>query len=113
MSNIYDSANQIEREIRTLPEFLSLKEAFEQVKAEPEAYQLFQDFQALQMELQEKTMKGEEFSEEDAKNAQEMAEKVQSQAVINELMQKEQTFSLIMNDLNKIIMTPIRDLYSN
>jgi len=31
--------------------------------------------------------------------------------LINELMVKEQAFSVIINDLNRIIMTPIRELY--
>ncbi|MDH6363514.1 cell fate (sporulation/competence/biofilm development) regulator YlbF (YheA/YmcA/DUF963 family) [Enterococcus sp. PF1-24] len=110
--NIYDSANQIEREIRSLPEFLALKEAFENVKADATAYPLFKDFQQMQQEFQEKTMQGEEFSDEDAQRAQEMAVKVQGEALINELMTKEQAFSLIMNDLNKIIMQPVQDLYS-
>lgn len=38
MSNIYDSANQIEREIRELPEFKALKEAYEKVQANEEAH---------------------------------------------------------------------------
>ena len=33
MSNIYDSANQIEREIRELQEFKALEEAYEMGKA--------------------------------------------------------------------------------
>ena len=53
MSNIYDSANQIEREIRELPEFKALKEAYEKVQANEEAHKLFKDFQAMQIELQE------------------------------------------------------------
>lgn len=113
MSNIYDSANQIEREIRQLPEFVALKEAFDQVKANEEAYKLFKEFQTLQMDLQQKQMQGAEFSEEDAKQAQEVAAKVQEEAVINELMAKEQAFSLIVNDLNRIIMTPVRELYQD
>ena len=44
MSNIYDSANQIEREIRELPEFKALEEAYAKVKANEEAHQLFKDF---------------------------------------------------------------------
>lgn len=44
MSNIYDSANQIEREIRELPEFKALKEAYEKVQANEEAHKLFKDF---------------------------------------------------------------------
>lgn len=112
-TNIYDSANQLERELRELPEFIALKEAFAEMKENEEAYQLFKDFQNFQMTLQQKQMQGEEFSEEDAKNAQEMAEKVQEQDVINQLMVKEQAFSTIVNDLNRIIMTPVQELYQD
>lgn len=112
-TNIYDSANQLERELRELPEFIALKEVFAEMKENEEAYQLFKDFQNFQMTLQQKQMQGEEFSEEDAKNAQEMAEKVQEQDVINQLMVKEQAFSTIVNDLNRIIMTPVQELYQD
>ncbi|MGY3750007.1 YlbF family regulator [Vagococcus acidifermentans] len=109
--NIYDSANQIEREIRQLDEFKTLEAAFHAVKSDETAYDLFKNFQKLQQELQTKQMQGEEFSEEDAKTAQEMAEKVQASELINDLMQKEQAFSLIINDLNRIIMKPVQELY--
>ncbi|MDF0479278.1 YlbF family regulator [Vagococcus sp. PNs007] len=110
--NIYDSANQIEKEIRELPEFLALKEAFEGVKADEATFKLFKEFQTLQMELQQKQMQGQEFSEDDAKLAQELAEKVQESDLINELMTKEQAFSMIINDLNRVIMKPIQELYA-
>lgn len=58
-------------------------------------------------------MRGEEFSEEDAEKAQQLATEVQNTELINKMMEKEQAFSMIVNDLNRIIMTPIRDLYSN
>ncbi|RGI29742.1 MULTISPECIES: YlbF family regulator [Enterococcaceae] len=111
-SNIYDSANQIEREIRQMDEFLALSDAFDAVKENEEAFELFKAFQELQMTLQQKQMQGEEFSDEDAKQAQEMAEKVQGEALIQDLMQKEQAFSMIVNDLNRIIMQPVQDLYT-
>ncbi len=110
-ANIYDSANQIEREIRQMDEFKSLQAAFDAMKAEEESFNLFRDFQELQMELQQKQMQGLEFSEEDATKAQEMAVKVQETAVIQDLMQKEQAFSMIVNDLNRIIMQPVQELY--
>ncbi|EGT2099932.1 hypothetical protein I2L52_003215, partial [Listeria monocytogenes] len=34
MSNIYDTANQIERELRELDEFKALQAAYEEVKAD-------------------------------------------------------------------------------
>ncbi|MEI5993716.1 YlbF family regulator [Candidatus Enterococcus mansonii] len=113
MSNIYDTANQVEREIRELAEFKALEQAYDEVKADEEAYKLFKEFQTFQQSLQEKQMRGEEFSEEDAEKAQTLATEVQKATVINQLMEKEQAFSLIVNDLNRIIMTPIRDLYND
>ena len=113
MSNIYDTANQIERELRELDEFKALQAAYEEVKADEAAYTLFKEFQGFQQGLQEKQMRGEEFTDEDAEKAQSSATKVQETAVINELMQKEQAFSLVVNDLNRIIMTPVRDMYND
>jgi len=110
LSNIYDTANQIERELRELDEFKALQAAYEEVKADEAAYTLFKEFQ---QGLQEKQMRGEEFTDEDAEKAQSIATKVQETAVINELMQKEQAFSLVVNDLNRIIMTPVRDMYND
>ncbi|MGX6980140.1 YlbF family regulator [Vagococcus elongatus] len=111
--NIYDSANQIEKEIRQLPEFLALKDAFNEVKEDAEAFDLFKKFQNLQISFQEKQMSGEEFTDEDAKQAQELTEKVQASPKINDLMMKEQAFSTIVNDLNRIIMTPVKELYED
>ena len=102
MSNIYDTANQIERELRELDEFKALQAAYEEVKADEAAYTLFKEFQGFQQGLQEKQMRGEEFTDEDAEKAQSIATKVQETAV-----------SLVVNDLNRIIMTPVRDMYND
>jgi len=36
---------------------------------------------------------------------------VQGEAGIAELMEAEQAFSLLVNDMNKIVMAPVRELY--
>lgn len=112
MANSYDTANQLEREIRESQQFIDLSAAFEQLKKDEKAYELFKEFQTLQHSLHQKMMAGEEMSEEDAKAAQEMATKVQHEDAIGQLMQKEQAFSTILDDLNRIITTPIRELYN-
>jgi cell fate (sporulation/competence/biofilm development) regulator YlbF (YheA/YmcA/DUF963 family) len=113
VSNIYDTANQLERELREMKEFKELTQAYGDVQANEAAHTLFKEFQAFQQELQEKQMRGEEFSEADAEKAQQLATEVQGTELISKIMEKEQAFSMIVNDLNRIIMTPIRDLYSN
>lgn len=112
MSNVYDTANQLEKEIRESNQFSELKASFDRLKENQEAFALFKEFQNMQQGLQNKMMAGEEFTEEEAKQAQELGEKVQQEELIRQLMEKEQAFSTVVNDLNKIIMTPVRDLYT-
>lgn len=107
MANIYDTANQLERELRESEQFQDLKASFDRLKENQEAYSLFKEFQG----LQQKMMAGQEMTEEEAQQAQELSQKIQQDPIVSELMQKEQAFSLVANDLNRIIMGPVRDLY--
>lgn len=110
-ANIYDTATQLEREIRATDQYKALQEAFAGLKEKPEAYALFKEFQVFQQALQQKMMNGEEMTEEDAQKAQELTTSVQDEAGIAELMEAEQAFSLLVNDMNKIVMAPVRELY--
>lgn len=112
MANVYDSANQLEKDIRASQQFSELRESFDRLKENEEAWKLFKGFQEFQQGLQQKMQSGEEISEEDAAKAQAMAGEVQQNELIGQLMQKEQAFSTIVDDLNRIIMAPIRDLYT-
>ena len=109
--NIYDTANQLERDVRELAEFKALEQAYNELKAEEESFQLFKDFQNLEVSLQQKQMQGEEFTEDDANRMQEIAEKIQNDAAITNMLQKEQALSIIMNDITAIMMKPVQDLY--
>ncbi|MGY3765512.1 YlbF family regulator [Vagococcus vulneris] len=109
--NIYDTANQLEKEIRETEEYKALQLAFTNMKADGAVYELFKEFQMLQMTLQQKQMQGMEISDEDIAASQEMAERVKESGLIQELMEKEQAFSAVINDLNRVIMAPVQELY--
>lgn len=109
--NIYDTANQLERDVRELAEFKALEQAYNELKAQEESFQLFKDFQNLQVSLQQKQMQGEDFTEDDANRMQEIAEKIQNDDAITNMLQKEQALSIIMNDITAIMMKPVQDLY--
>lgn len=113
MINIYDTANQLEREIRQLPQFEELQTAYNEMMNTPESKAVFEEFQQAQQNLQLKQMQGEELTEEDAQHLQVLSEKIQNDAHISTLMQKEQAFSAMLNELNEIIMKPIQELYGN
>ena len=76
MTNIYDTANQLERELRKLPEFLALEEAKAAISSNEESKKLFAEFQELQQLFQDKQMSGEGFSDEETTRAQEISVKV-------------------------------------
>jgi len=113
MSNIYDTANQLECEIREMEQFQELSDTFAKLKADEQAFGLFKQFQEFQMSLQQKMAAGEEMTDEDAQQAQALAEEIQKEALIADLMRVEQAFSTVINDLNRIIMTPLRELYQD
>lgn len=111
MNNIYDTANKLEQELRETEAYSDLKSAFSTVKADSEASEVFQQFQEVQMKLQQKQMSGEEISEEEISEAQEMALKSGENDLIKELMEAEQKLSTLIDDLNRIIMKPVQDIY--
>lgn len=111
MTNVYDSANQVEKDLRETDAYIALKEAYKVVNEDSEAGELFKKFQNIQMSFQEKQMTGQDISDEEIQAAQELTTVVSANEKINALMNCEQQMSVIVNDLNKIIMKPIQELY--
>lgn len=111
MANIYDTANQLERELRLTDAYSEFEAAYGVVKNDSEANSMFQDFQNLQISLQQKQMAGEEISESEIVEAQEMAKKTGDNEIIQGLMEAEKKLSILIEDLNRIIMKPVQDVY--
>lgn len=111
MANIYDTVNQVERELRETEQYVTLKEGIEAVKADEEANAILSDFQGVQQLFFQKQQMGEEISEEEAAQAQEVSQKMQENELTSELMEKEQQLNQVLTDVNEIIMKPIQELY--
>ncbi|BAP85416.1 hypothetical protein LOOC260_108760 [Paucilactobacillus hokkaidonensis JCM 18461] len=109
--NIYDSANQMERDLRETQEFTALKEAYEAMKQDAATFKMFRDFQTMQMQLQQKQYQGQQPSEDEIKNAQELAGKVGKVDSIKQLMEKEKAVDQLLSDVNNVITKPIQELY--
>ena len=112
MSNIYDTANQLERDLRKLQEFKTVKESFEAIYADETAKALFDEFRTVNIELQQKQFSGQEITEEDIQKAQELGQKVSENEHIKALKEAEQRLNTIMQDINRIITNPLQELYS-
>ncbi|GEP19161.1 YlbF family regulator [Pediococcus argentinicus] len=111
--NIYDTANQMESDLRQTTEYLDLAKAFEDMKKDPKAYDLFKEFQEIQANLQQKQMNGEDLSDSEMDHAREVANKVGDIEVVKTLMDKERSLNQLLNDVNQIITKPVQELYRN
>ena len=109
--NLFDSAYALETAIRQSDEYTALKNAYNAVNADPVAKQMFDQFRQMQMNLQQKQMMGQNISEQEVQQAQATVAQVQQNEKIAHLMQAEQRMSMIIGELNQIIMKPLEELY--
>ena len=111
MTNVYDQANALESALRQSDEFLQMQDLYKKVNEDETSRKLFDEFRELQMTLQQKQMQGEELLEDDIQKAQSSAQEIENDENIKGLMEAEQKMSQLIQDLNRVIMKPIEELY--
>lgn len=111
MANVYDVAYDLENALRDSEDFRSLKNLFDTVNNDESSKRLFDNFRQTQFELQQKQMMGQDISEEEVQKAQQQFQLIQQHETISKLMEAEQRMTMIINELNKVIMKPLEELY--
>jgi len=110
-SNIYDIAYELEKALKNSQEYATLQAKYEETRIDPAAKKLFDQFLNIQMKLQEKQMTGQIILQNEVEEAQRVAAMVQQNQKIVQLMDAEQQMSIAINEINKIIMKPLDELY--
>jgi len=111
--NLHDSAYDLEQALRQSDEYSRLKNLYDEVNGDPSAKKMFDNFRDIQMNLQQKQMNGEDITQEEVEQAQKSVALVQQHDKISQLMEAEQRMSMLIAELNKIIMKPLEELYGN
>lgn len=111
--NIYDSANEMSRQLVDTQEYQGLKKALDELKADTEAFNSFKKFQQMQAGAQQKQMKGEKPSDDEIKEIQTLAKEISGKKAVQNLMNQERQVDQMLQQLNKTITSPIQDLYSD
>ncbi|GEN82751.1 UPF0342 protein [Sporosarcina luteola] len=109
--NIYDDLNKLEATLRKTAEFAKVQQAIEDVKADEQASELFKSFRKIQLTLQEKQMQGEEISGEELEYAQKTAQLAQQNEKIMQMLQAEMGLSGLIEEVNRVLMKPVQELY--
>lgn len=111
--NIYDTANDMSRQLVETQEYQALKKALDELKADTEALDSFKKFQQMQANAQQKQMKGQQPTEDEIKAIQTLAKEISGKQPIQTLMNQERQIDQMLQQLNKTITSPIQDLYSD
>ncbi|HJF54123.1 MAG TPA: YlbF family regulator [Limosilactobacillus coleohominis] len=111
MVNIYDTANDLAKQMRETQEYTALEAAFNEMMADKDAFDLFKNFQKAQAAAQQKQMQGQKLTEDEIKNVQNLASEVSKKDVVKKLMEKERQMDAMMQQLNQTITAPIQELY--
>ncbi|MGX6429269.1 YlbF family regulator [Levilactobacillus yonginensis] len=106
-----DLGAQLAQALQESEEFTGLETAYNDMKADADTYQLFKDFQKIQMDLQQKQMAGQELTNDEMSHAREVADKVSKIASIKTLMEKERDVNTLLSNLNQTITKPIESIY--
>lgn len=109
--NLYDAAYELEKAVRQSEEYTRLKTMYQEVNADEASRKMFESFREIQMKLQQKQMMGEEITPQEVEQAQKTVALVQQNPKIAQLMDAEQRMSMVIADMNQIIMKPLEELY--
>ncbi len=111
--NLHDCAYELEKAIRNSDEYKMLKKQFAEVNGDESAKQMFEKFRHIQMDLQQKQMMGQEIPQEEIAQVQILVADVQKNEKISKLMEAEQRMSMIITELNQIILKPLDEVYGS
>ena len=101
--NVYDQAHGLDKSIKESQEFIQYDALKKQVDANPQLSQMIQEVQAKQFELQAKQMMGEQVDSDAMAQVQQLAAIMMRDPLAMQYMQAQMRFSLMMNDVYKII----------
>lgn len=107
----YEVAHELEKAVRESEQFEELQAIYQELYNDETSKKMFENFRDIQLNLQQKQMSGQPISDDEIQYAQKLVQLVQQNDKISRLMEAEQKMSLFINELNKIIMKPLEELY--
>lgn len=101
--NVYDEAHNLARAIKESGEFIEFDRMRKEVEGDNEVSQMLGEFQKLQIELQTAQMTGNQPDQDTMSRIQSLSAMLTSKPLAVKFMQAEAAFSIMMNDVFKII----------
>jgi cell fate (sporulation/competence/biofilm development) regulator YlbF (YheA/YmcA/DUF963 family) len=107
--NVYDCAYELARALKESEEYKKLLEARARVDADPKNKQMFLDFRKCQWEIQKAKALGKDVDENQLRRFEQLADLVNLNPVVKELIAAEFRFSRLMADIQKILVSTLSE----
>ena len=101
--NVYDEAHSLAKAIKESNEFLEFDKVRQEVNADKEVSEMIAEMQKLQLELQAAQISGAEPNADLMSRIQSLSTMMATKPLAAKFMQSEAAFSIMMNDVFKII----------
>ena len=101
--NVYDAARNLSRAIKDSEEYKQYEQMKATVSQNAELTEMLNDFHEKQMEMQTKQILGQEVGEEFTAQIQQLYSIMVANPVAAQFLQSEMRFSVMMNDVYKIL----------
>ena len=110
MSNIYDSANELSRGLRELPEYKAVKAAKDAIQADEQASKIFADYLAFQQEIQVMAQTGQMPDASFQEKMDSIGKQIEGNDLVSSFFNKQQQLSIYLSDIERIVFEPISEL---
>lgn len=101
--NIYDKANEFARELGKCDEVVKLREASKKIEENETNRKMLDDFRKLQIEAYTQQMQNGKISEDTQEKLRNIGTIISMNASVSEYIQAEQRFSIMWDDVLKIM----------
>lgn len=109
--NVHDKANELARALKESEEVQEITAAMKLVDADPDSKRMLEDFRRRQNEIQQRMMSGDMPAQEEMEQMEKSFEVLSLNLNIRRLFEAERRLSVVIEDVNKIIMESLQHLY--
>ena len=110
MSNIYDSANELSRGLRELPEYKAVKAAKDAISADAEASKIFYRICCLSRGNSKLAQTGQMPDASFQAKMEGFGKQIQGNSLLSEFFTKQQQLAIYLSDIEKIVFEPVSEL---
>ncbi len=107
---VYDTVNQLAREIKESEEYLDYKKMKDTIKESPELKEKLDNFEKARYDTQIATMQGQEPSKELIENLQKIYMELIQNDITKKYLDTELRFNTMLSDVNKILGEAVKDI---